>query len=72
MALWKIDRMGIQKFKTSLEVFIEKEMERGKIEFSIRAFVGSKGHIFFTIHSDGDDGNTADFGIKGNELERMA
>lgn len=53
-----------------LETFLAQEMREGKSEFRMVATHTARG-IEFYLHPLGSNGDTRDFGIKGNKLEPL-
>ena len=52
----------------SLEAFFRKHLNKGIIDYSVRAHEKENGHITFYIHPSGCDGDTVDFEVSGLQL----
>jgi len=52
----------------NIENYLRSLIQRGIIDFHLRAEIANDGRVTFCIHPDGKDGETADFEVAGNQL----
>ena len=57
--------------KPNLEQFLRENINKGQIDFSIRASIDSLGNISFYVHPANTGGDTLDFVVNGNKLEQL-
>lgn len=53
----------------NLEQYLIENIEKGVIDFSIRASLKEDGRVVFYIHPSDQDGETLDFELQGNNLQ---
>ena len=52
----------------SLRQYLKDEIQKGNIDFSLRASVDEDGVVSFYIHPQGKDGTTEDFKLIGERV----
>lgn len=55
----------------TFEHYLSESHNNGRIDHRIRTVKGPNGELDFYIHPDGVDGETLDFTVDGNSLERI-
>lgn len=56
---------------TTLEVYFWENLEKNVTDHRVRCVRGPNGEVDFIIHPDGVDGDTLDFTVEGNRIERV-
>lgn len=64
----KEEKITSSKQGVNIEPYLRTEIERGNIDFSVRAKIDTDGFVYIYIHPTGRDGETMDYEVKDDQL----
>jgi len=62
------ETMTSTKKGVNIEPYLRSELEKGNIDFSVRARIGADGYVYIYIHPTGKDGETMDYEVNDDQL----